>query len=124
MGIASRVRFGLGAILALAACDRPLSPPFPGLESAEVVRGGTLELAMLGDVRSLDPAIMASGVDASIASSIYAGLVDVDAKGTITPVLAERVDTSEEGTVLRVTLRPGLHFHDGTCWCNDGHGNT
>ena len=114
MGIASRVRFGLGAVLALAACDRPLGPPFPGLGGAEVVRGGTLELAMLGDVRSLDPAIMASGVDASVASSIYAGLVDVDRKGTIIPVLAERVDMSQEGTVLRVTLRPGLHFHDGS----------
>jgi peptide/nickel transport system substrate-binding protein len=98
--------------LALVACTRTPSP-VEAATGAVPSRGGVLELATIGDVRSLDPAEVASAVDASIASNLYAGLVDVTADGGIVPLLAERVDTLPDSASVRIVLRPGLFFHDG-----------
>lgn len=97
----------------LAACNRDLAAPLFGEETAAPRPGGRLELATLADVRSLDPARIASGVDAAIAVNIYAGLVDVDDEGRVVPVLAERVEELPEEARVRVHLRPNLRFHDG-----------
>lgn len=87
--------------------------PMGADDSATPTRGGVLELATIGDVRSLDPAEIASAIDASIASNVYAALVDVTARGEVVPMLAERVEPLPEASAVRVVLRPNLHFHDG-----------
>ncbi len=97
----------------LASCTPPLAGPIGESGGHEPTRGGTLELALLGDVRTLDPAQITSGVEGSIAANLYAGLVDVTPEGAVVPVLADRVDVVETPPAVRVTLRPGLRFHDG-----------
>jgi peptide/nickel transport system substrate-binding protein len=107
-------RIGVHACaLGLAACA-DVADPIAAVDGAEPVRGGTLALAMTADVRSLDPAEIASALDASVAANIYAGLVDVTADGRIVPVLAERVDEDPGASCVRVRLRSGLRFHDGS----------
>jgi ABC-type transport system substrate-binding protein len=103
------VLVGAGA----TACTRELPAPIGDAFLGEPVRGGRLELATLADVRSLDPALIASGVDAAIASHVYAGLVDVDADGHVVPVLAARIEELPATATVRVFLRPDLRFHDG-----------
>lgn len=75
-------------------------------------RGGTLRLFMiatesLDPLRSLDPYVMDYGW------FIYDPLVRVGAKGDVTPFLAESLQSSQEGRIWDVTLRPGILFHDG-----------
>jgi ABC-type transport system substrate-binding protein len=101
------------ASLALAACDAALPGPLPSLGAVTPMRGGSLELAMLGDVRTLDPARMTSGVDAAVGVNLYAGLVDVDREGRLVPVLAERIELDDDGRTIRMHLRAGVLFHDG-----------
>ena len=102
-----------GVAFFLAACDAPLPGPLAAGDTATPLRGGTLELAMLGDVRTLDPARMTSGVDAAVGVNLYAGLLDVDRDGHVVPVLAERIELHDDGRTIRVSLRPGVRFHDG-----------
>jgi ABC-type transport system substrate-binding protein len=108
----TRSRSFLLAALASSGCtDTPR--PIDVDEGGAPARGGTLELAMLADVRSLDPAEVASALEAAIASNVYAGLVDVTADGRVVPVLAERVEEDPARASVRVRLRPGVRFHDG-----------
>ena len=97
-----------------SACARGAPAPLLGLDGAAPQRGGRLELATLADVRSLDPARIASGVDASIAVNIYAGLVDVDDEGHVVPVLADSIEEDRDHATVRVRLRSNLSFHDGS----------
>lgn len=41
-------------------------------------------------------------------------LVDVDAQGNITPALAQKWETADNGKTWTFTLRDGVSFHDGT----------
>lgn len=98
----------------VSACSREIPSPIAGADDLEPQQGGRLELATLADVRSLDPARIASGVDAAIAVNLYAGLVDVDREGRVVPVLAERIEQRQDEAAVRVVLRSNLRFHDGS----------
>ncbi|MBN9165683.1 MAG: ABC transporter substrate-binding protein [Myxococcales bacterium] len=108
----------LALALALAfapACSEKLPAPIPSAspEGAAPKRGGVLELATFGDVRSLDPANITDGLAPQIIEQVFAGLVDYDKDGTIQPDIAERWVIADEGKTYRFFLREGVRFHDG-----------
>ncbi|HDS28880.1 MAG TPA: hypothetical protein ENN96_00180, partial [Candidatus Acetothermia bacterium] len=73
----------------------------------------TFRVAMRPPTR-IDPAIIDSDAEIAIANAVYDYLVDVNAENAIEFRLAERVEVSEDGLTYAFTLRPGVHFHDGT----------
>lgn len=110
----------VAATLALAlasapGCSNKLPAPIPSVSPKDAApkRGGVLELATFGDVRSLDPASITDGLAPQIIEQLFAGLVDYDSDGTIQPDLAERWVIADDGKTYRFFLREGARFHDG-----------
>jgi ABC-type transport system substrate-binding protein len=96
-------------------CAPPVPAPLPaGPDEAAPCAGGELRMASFAEVRSLDPAVAGDGFSAEVLETLYAGLVDFDARGEVVPEVADHIDTSEDGLVHRVALREGVRFHDGT----------
>jgi peptide/nickel transport system substrate-binding protein len=80
----------------------------------DVVRGGTLRVALDSDVIGIDPHGASAGVDRNVYTTVYNGLVVPDENLEIQPDLAESWDISEDGLVYTFYLREGIKFHDGT----------
>jgi len=76
--------------------------------------GGTLRLAWSGDIRSLDPTTLYSGMEGVIAMMIYTPLLDHDRNERIVPKLATALPTvSPDGRTYTFHLRPGVRFSNG-----------
>jgi ABC-type dipeptide/oligopeptide/nickel transport system permease subunit/ABC-type transport system substrate-binding protein len=108
---------GAAMVLLSAAVPNGARPPRPAgsaAPSAAPKRGGVLHVATLVNVRSLDPALAYEEVWRSMSELLFARLVTWDEKGAIVPDLAREVTPAKDGASYTFTLRPGLHFHDGT----------
>jgi len=86
-----------------AAAQSPSSP----------VRGGSLRVALVGELPTLDWQFTTSFTAGYVTSNIYEGLFALDAKLEPRPMLAERVAVSGDRKSYTVTLRRGVIFHTG-----------
>ena len=106
-----------GATTASPAATTSAAPTAAGTSAAGAAgqpkKGGTLRVAIASDLIGIDPQGASAGIDRSIYTSIYNGLVSVDDKLNIVPDLAVKWDTPDPKTYV-FTLRPGVKFHDGT----------
>jgi peptide/nickel transport system substrate-binding protein len=78
-----------------------------------VQRGGVLTVQLNGEQRVLNPAIRASTGVYIITSKIMEALVDLDAQGKPSPVLATGWDAAADGKTITFKLREGVTWHDG-----------
>ena len=76
-------------------------------------RGGVLTAHLGSEQRILNPALRASTGVYQITSKIMEALVDLDAKGNPTPVLATSWDAAPDGKTVTFKLREGVTWHDG-----------
>jgi ABC-type transport system substrate-binding protein len=77
-------------------------------------RGGTLRLAIVSDLRTLDSAQLFSGDEGMLAQLVYNSLLDYTADGRFIPGLAESLpEMSPDGLQLKFKLRPGRRFANG-----------
>ena len=68
-----------------------------------------------GEPVDLDSAIITDGISHRVVTQIYEGLVKYRGATTeVVPALAEKWETSADGTVWTFTLRKNVKFHDGT----------
>lgn len=81
--------------------------------AGEPRRGGTVTVHMQGEQRILNPALRASTGVYVIGGKIMEPLVDLDAKGAPTPVLAVSWQASKDGKTITLKLRQGVNWHDG-----------
>ncbi|WP_048440554.1 ABC transporter substrate-binding protein [Caenimonas sp. SL110] len=98
---------GLGLVAASAV----------GMNSAHAApkKGGTLTLAWLDAIDTLDPHFTASGGSIKVINNIFNGLLKVSYDGkkvSFTPDLAAKWDMVDEKTHV-FKLRPGVKFHNG-----------
>src|ERR1035437_1582635 len=81
------------------------------------VNGGSLVVALQGDMVYADPSLVSDGNSLYVMTQVVEGLVGL-APGTINqviPVLAASMPTvSADGKTYTFTLRTGVTFHDGT----------
>lgn len=89
-----------------------------GAVRAEVIdttpaQGGSLTEGVIGAARFVNPVLAISDTDRDLVELIYAGLMTVDAQGTVVPELAATYDISPDGRVYTFTLRNDAVFHDG-----------
>jgi peptide/nickel transport system substrate-binding protein len=106
---------GACAAVALSCSDR-LAAPIQRATSADgaPAPGGTLHLASLADIRSLDPAGPVDEIAAEAMELLFAGLVELDDGANVVPGLAEAWSIADDGRIYRFTLRHGVVMHDGS----------
>ncbi len=87
-----------------------------GAESAESVkpqRGGTLQLGLPVDWRSLDPAVAFDADSVPLQKLLFRGLIDFDDGIGLVPDQASDWNISPDGKVYTFHLRPGVRFSNG-----------
>jgi peptide/nickel transport system substrate-binding protein len=123
------------AAILFAACQGAASPPpssstgapessasttpaeSPSSSPAETVKeGGTLVVALPGDITRTDPAMIDDSNSSYVMQNVMEGLVALAPGSTskIEPALAEKWETSADGLTYTFHLRAGVKFHDGT----------
>jgi peptide/nickel transport system substrate-binding protein len=80
----------------------------------EVDRDATLRVAYGISVSRLDPHRATIRNDLTTLGPIYDRLVEFNPQGELVPMLASDWEFNEDATVLDMTLREGVTFHDGT----------
>jgi peptide/nickel transport system substrate-binding protein len=88
------------------------TPPAACAQSPK--RGGSVSLALEADVTGIDPVNITSYNDKQVGITVYDTLLEVDARGTLQPNLAERFEAAPDATSFRLHLRRGVKFHDDT----------
>jgi peptide/nickel transport system substrate-binding protein len=73
----------------------------------------TLEIGLIEDVDTLDPAQGRTLGGRQVFSTLCDKLFEVDSDGNLQPELALEHVTSEDGLTVTLTLRQGVVFHDG-----------
>jgi len=103
-------RASVALALLLASCAvAPLSTPAP----SSVQTGGSLRVAVGAEITSLDP-WTADAASLVATRQIFETLVGLDAGGVITAGLASAWQLANDGATWTLTLRDGIHFHDGS----------
>lgn len=84
--------------------------------SAQAKRGGTLVVALPGDITRTDPALIDDSNSSYVMNQVMEGLVALKPGTTseIVPALAESWTISPDGKTYTFKLRQGVKFHDGT----------
>ncbi len=89
-----------------AALDAPLAASPHG--------GEVLRLASSTTIGSLDPSLISDETGLAVDELVHARLLGRNEKGELVGELAERFVIENGGTRVRVVLRQGLTFHDGS----------
>ncbi|OGL58993.1 MAG: hypothetical protein A3J27_08135 [Candidatus Tectomicrobia bacterium RIFCSPLOWO2_12_FULL_69_37] len=83
-------------------------------EARAAKQGGTLRIAIEGNVPHLDGTVVTGIIIKFYRETAGSGLVMVDENYNIVGDLAHKWEFSDEGRVITFHLRPGAKFHDGT----------
>ncbi|HRI66307.1 MAG TPA: ABC transporter substrate-binding protein, partial [Polyangium sp.] len=104
------------ALLVLLGLPKPhVAPPIGSAsETTSPVRGGTLHVASIVNVRTLDPALAYDESATILGDLLFAKLVTWNDEGHIVGDLAQSFHASADGLTYAFTLRSNVVFHDGT----------
>ncbi len=85
-------------------------------QTAAAKDGGTLVVAIPGDISSTDTAFIQDSNSSAVSNQVIEGLVGTKpgTTGDVIPVLAKSWTLSPDGLTYTFTLREGVKFHDGT----------
>ncbi len=85
----------------------------PAIAQETPRRGGVMTVHFATEQRILNPSLQASTGVYIVGGKIQEALVDLDAAGNPTPVLAESWESSPDGKTITFKLRAGVTWHDG-----------
>lgn len=126
MGVRVKIRMvaALAGAVLLAGCVpvQPLEDPpdrsdvkSVGAESGDFRKGGDLVMALSSEPDRLDPTTSSSLYTRYVMQTMCQKLYDIDENGEITPMLATKLPTiSKDGKTVRIPLKDGVKFADGT----------
>ncbi len=99
--------------LALAGTATPAPSAEPAVSGTGPVSGGTLVLGSIGEPSNLNPYISSDSASHEVADLLFVAPLRYDKNLEIEPWAAERVDLSEDGRRLVITLKKGILWEDG-----------
>ena len=79
-----------------------------------VPRGGTLVVAMANSIAATEPGNCQIVEDYEVLANVFETLVTTDPQGHLVPLLCERWSSENGGKTVRLSLRRGVQFSDGT----------
>lgn len=89
-------------------------PPTAVPPTAPPAEAKVLKIRLYGDIQVLDPAFYVSANDKVVGTNIYNGLVTYGANSyDIVNDLAEKIETSADGTVITFKLKEGVKWQNG-----------
>ena len=102
-------------VLALFGCsnDQTSQSSEKNSETGGEVNEGILEIAIPAQPPTLDPHLSTVTATRDISRHIYETLVAFDENYEPVPMLAESIETSEDGKTYTFHLRTGIKFHNG-----------
>ena len=105
-----------GEFARAAAYQAEIETLRPGEKAAEheIPRGGTLVVAMANPIAAMEPATYDTTEEHEVLANAFETLVTTDAQGNLAGCLCERWETENEGGALRLHLRRGVLFSDGS----------
>ncbi len=84
-------------------------------EKEEVIPpGGRLVAAMANPILTTDPGAYQTTEEHEVLGNVFETLVTTDFRGNLVPLLCDRWAFEEEGQTVRLELRRGIDFSDGT----------
>jgi hypothetical protein len=98
---AMRLRTSIAALVVLCSLSLP------------VAAQDVLRVRLNADIRSTEPGVNRDANTDGIHWHLVEGLVALRGDATVAPMLAERIDVSEDGRTYTFTLRQGVRFHNG-----------
>ena len=81
---------------------------------AEIAAGGTLVVAMANPIAAQEPVNYQTTEEHEVLANVFETLVTTDAGGNLSPLLCDRWALEDGAKTLRVYLRPGIVFSDGS----------
>src|SRR5689334_21336454 len=75
--------------------------------------GGTFRYASVSEPAPLDVMLTTAGVSLVIGMHIFEALYTIDSHYQPQPMLADGEKVSDDGKTIVITLRQGVHFHNG-----------
>ena len=91
-----------------------LRPAVADSQDGDVPAGGRLTVALGNPAPAREPGEMALLEESEILGLAFERLVTTDDRGHLVACLGESWDVVEEGRVMRLRLREGVSFHDGS----------
>jgi ABC-type transport system substrate-binding protein len=80
----------------------------------ELPRGGTLVVAVANPIAATEPGLFETNEEQEALANVYERLVTTDPQGNLAPALCEKWTFEDNGLAVRLHLRPGVVFSDGT----------
>jgi peptide/nickel transport system substrate-binding protein len=77
-------------------------------------QSGQIAVSQSSDVLTLDPSLDTSPISLTVFKNIFDQLTDIDANGSVAPLIATSWETNSDATVWTFTIRTNAKFHDGT----------
>ena len=122
--VKKRIMAVLASVVLLGGCTpvQPLGEPpeRPDVKSVDAdagafEEGGDLVMALSSEPDRLDPTTSSSLYTRYVMQTMCQKLYDIDANGEITPMLATSLpDVSTDGKTVRIPVKDGVRFADGT----------
>ena len=80
----------------------------------EVPSGGTLVVAMANPIAAVEPGAYSTTEEHEVLANVFETLVTTDTQGNLSPLLCDRWALEDEARTVRLHLRPGVVFSDGS----------
>ena len=90
-----------------------LAPREKGAEE-EIPSGGTFVVGLSNPIASLEPGTYATTEEHEVLSNVFETLVTTDVQGNLAPLLSDSWSVEDEARTVRLHLRPGIVFSDGS----------
>ena len=122
--VKKRITAVLASLVLVAGCtpvqtlgEPPERPDVKSVDADEGAfrEGGNLVMALSSEPDRLDPTTSSSLYTRYVMQTMCQKLYDIDAEGEISPLLATALpETSKDGKTVRIPVRDGVKFADGT----------
>lgn len=103
----------IAMLISLIGCSNPDTSENTGTDASIDNKKDKIVATVTTEILTLDPQISAGTPAEVVREQMFEGLVDVNEKNEVSPLLAEEWSVSDDGLKWTFKLKKGVKFHDG-----------